>query len=244
MRMIIVGLCIAVAGLGIRTIRAGEADGWILLSEEDFSAWRGKPLEQWKNVKDVKLDSNNKRKLVPVVGKGTIYNGMKGRARNLLTRENYGDVELHLEFLMAERSNAGVKFHGHYEIQILDSYGKKKLTGADCGGIYPRAVIDKGYRHIDKGIAPRVNACKKPGEWQTLDVIFLAPRFDTDGKKTTNAKIVKAVLNGKVIHENLQLKTPTGHLWVRPEMAVGPIMLQGDHGPVAFRNVKIRKIAK
>ena len=98
------------------------------------------------------------------------------------------------------------------------------------------------YHHIDKGIAPRVNACKEPGNWQTLDVIFLAPRFDAAGKKTANAKIVKAVLNGEVIHENQEMKTPTGSNYVKPEVAAGPLMLQGDHGPVAFRNVRVRPL--
>ena len=57
------------------------------------------------------------------------------------------------------------------------------------------------YHHIDKGIAPKVNACKAPGEWQTLDIVFIAPRFDKEGKKIKNAMIAKAVLNGQVIHE-------------------------------------------
>ena len=69
-----------------------------------------------------------------------------------------------------------------------------------------------------------------------------APRFDKDGKKTANARIVKATLNGQVIHENVELLTPTGHNYTKPEMATGPLMLQGDHGPVAFRNVKVRAV--
>jgi hypothetical protein len=143
--------------------------------------------------------------------------------------------------MIPKGSNSGVKFHAHYEIQIQDSFGKtKELTGDDCGGIYPRAEQKPKYHHIDKGIAPKVNACKAPGEWQTLDVIFLAPRFDADGKKVANAKIVKAVLNGKVIHEDQELLTPTGHNWKNKEVATGPLLLQGDHGPVAFRNLRVR----
>ncbi len=167
-------------------------------------------------------------------------NGEKGRASDLYTKERYGDIEIHLEFYIPKGSNSGVKFHGLYEIQICDSFGKKALTGDDCGGIYPRAELKPRYHHIDKGTAPRVNACKAPGEWQTLDAIFMSPRFDKDGKKTANARIVRAVLNGQTIHENAELKTPTGNNYTKKEKAAGPLMLQGDHGPVAFRNLRIR----
>src|SRR4029079_14875977 len=93
---------------------------------------------------------------------------------------------------------------------------------------------------IDKGIPPKVNACLPPGEWQTLDIIFVAPRFDAEDKKTANAKFVKVVLNGKVIHENVDMEYPTGHAWRNKEVASGPLLLQGDHGAVAFRNVRVR----
>jgi hypothetical protein len=87
-----------------------------------------------------------------------------------------------------------------------------------------------------------VNAAKPAGEWQTLDVTFRSPRFDAKGEKIENAKVVKAVLNGKVIHENQELKHPTGSNWTKKEAPTGPFMLQADHGPVAFRNVRIREL--
>src|SRR5207302_1859995 len=96
------------------------------------------------------------------------------------------------------------------------------------------------YHHIDDGIAPRVNACRAPGEWQTLDMIFLAPRFDADGKKTANARMLKVVLNGVLVHDNVEMITPTGGNWDKPEQPTGPFLMQSDHGPVAFRNVKVR----
>ena len=104
-----------------------------------------------------------------------------------------------------------------------------------------RATLTPVYKHLDKGIAPKKNACKAPGEWQKLTAIFLSPRFDNEGKKTANAKLVKVTLNGEVIHENVELKTPTGHNHTKPEVAKGPLLLQGDHGPVAFRNVRVRE---
>jgi hypothetical protein len=133
-----------------------------------------------------------------------------------------------------------VKFQSLYEIQIADSYGKKELTGADCGGVYPRAKLLPRYQYLDKGVPPRVNAARPAGEWQTLHAIFLAPRFDREGKKVANARLVKAVLNDKLIHEDVELKTPTGHNYTKKEVARGPLLLQGDHGPVAFRNVRVR----
>ena len=180
------------------------------------------------------------KKLVAQPGKGIWVNGPTGRTRDLISKVFHGDVELHLEFMIPKGSNSGVKLQGHYEIQILDSFGAKTLSGDSCGGIYPRAELKPKYHHIDKGVAPLVNACKPAGEWQTLDLIFVAPKFDANKKKIANARFVKVVLNGKVVHDNVELLTPTGNLWTRPEVATGPILLQADHGPVAFRNVRVR----
>jgi hypothetical protein len=206
-----------------------------------------KPLERWEspssdwvNADSVSLDENDAKKLAFKEGKGILVNGPKGRTRDLITKEKFIDIETHIEFFIPKGSNSGVKFMGLYEIQIFDSHGKKELTGADCGGIYPRAELEPKYHHIDKGIAPKTNACKPAGEWQTLDVIFQAPRFDESGKKKANAKFVKVVLNGEVIHENQEVEYPTGHAWHNKEIASGPLLLQADHGPVAFRNVRVR----
>lgn len=215
--------------------------GWVELLTPDLAAWKT-PHGDWKIGGDVELNPKNSRQFVLRDGKGMFFNGPK--ARNLYSKQPYGDVEVHLEFNLPKGSNSGLKFHGHYEIQLTDSFGKKDVTGDDCGGIYPRAELRPRYHHIDKGIAPRVNACKAPGEWQTLDVTFLAPRFDAAGKKVENARIAKAVLNAQVIHDNQELLTPTGDRWKDKEMAVGPLMLQADHGPVAFRSLRVREIKK
>jgi len=217
-------------------------DGWTDLMKPDV--WK-KYDAGWVVTNEVKLDDAKNTRLKATAEKGGAIwvNGEKGRLPDLLTKENFGDCEVHVEFLIAKNSNAGIKFHAVYEIQILDSFGsKKELTGESMGGIYPRADDSMGYKHIDNGIPPKVNASKAPGEWQTLDVTWKSPRFDADGKKAANAMVVKAVLNGQVIHENQELKTPTGANWTKKETATGPFMLQADHGPVAFRNVKIRSM--
>lgn len=217
---------------------------WVeLINDNKLDAFTGK-LDGWKFAKSVRLDAKNTRKLAWEEGTGMIVNGEKGRAKDLYTQQKYGDLEIHVEFLIAKGSNSGVKFHGLYEIQILDSAGKnvKDLTGDSCGGIYPRAEQSPKYHYLDQGVAPKINSAKPAGEWQVLDARFQAARFDAEGKKTANARIVRATLNGEVIHENQELATPTGSNWKRKEMAVGPLMFQGDHGPVAFRNLRLRPV--
>ena len=222
--------------VGVATAQSDK----LKLLEDKLPAWK-EPHGDWREVGGVEIDPKNLKKIVGKDGSGVWYNGPKGNAKNLYSKQKFADVELHLEFCIPKGSNSGIKFHGHYEIQILDSFGKKELTGEDCGGVYPRADVIKGrYTHLDKGIAPKINACKAPGEWQTLDVTFLAPRFDKDGKKIKNAMIARATLNGQVIHDKQELLTPTGDRWKNAEMYEGPLMVQADHGPVAFRNMTVR----
>jgi hypothetical protein len=215
------------------------ADGWVDLMRPE--AWK-KFDPKWVVTDEVRLNpEKNTRLLATPKDGGTVWvNGETGRLPDLVTKDEFGDCEVHVEFLVAKNSNSGIKFHAVYEIQILDTAGKKDLSGDSTGGIYPRADASVGYKHLDKGIAPRVNAAKPAGEWQTLDVVWRSPRFDAKGEKTADAVVVRAVLNGEVIHENQAVKTPTGANWVKRETPTGPFMLQADHGPVAFRNVKIR----
>jgi hypothetical protein len=227
--------------LSVLTPALRAEGGWIDLSSDARAreGWRKIP-PGWVIAGGVELNPKNPRRLVSRPGNGVLLNGPKGRAPNLVTRQKFTDVEVHLEFCIAQRSNSGVKLMGLYEIQIVDSHGKKKLSGDSCGGIYPRAEERPRYHHIDEGVAPRSNAALPAGKWQTLDILFQAPRFK-EGKKVANARFVKVTLNGKVVHEDVEVKYPTGAAWrLRKEVAEGPLLLQGDHGPVAFRNVRIR----
>jgi hypothetical protein len=128
---------------------------------------------------------------------------------------------------------------GRYEVQIYDSYGveKDKYPGIECGGIYGRWINEQNV----EGHSPRVNVSKPAGEWQNFDITFRAPRFDASGKKVENAKMVKIVHNGTIIHENVEVTGPTRSGW-DGEKPAGPIRLQGNHGPVAFRNLKIARV--
>jgi len=217
-----------------------DQGGWLDLSK-NLDAWRP-PHGTWYVAADTGLKPDDPKRLGSKPGTGVMVNGPTGRSRDLFSKQAFGDIEVHVEFMIPKDSNSGIKFHGHYEIQIADTQAAKQLNGDSCGGIYPRAEQKPSYHHIDHGVPPRVNAAGKPGAWQTLDAVFQAPRFDAAGNKIANARIVKAVLNGQVIHENVELRWPTGANWHNKEMATGPFMLQGNHGPVAFRNVRARPL--
>ena len=165
-----------------------------------------------------------------------IVNGPKGRTANLVSNEKFGSFELYLEFMTAKGSNSGVYLHGLYEVQIFDSFGfSGPMTLGDCGGIYER---DDGTG----GNPPSTNATRAPGEWQSLHIWFEAPRFDASGKKTSAAKVLRVLLNDSPVQENVEVPGPTRSHMDTPESATNPIMLQGDHAAIAYRNIYIRPL--
>jgi ubiquinone/menaquinone biosynthesis C-methylase UbiE len=231
-----------VLGAGAVAARADEPGDWLeLTAPRSFEVWRP-PHAPWAFVAEVAPRADDPRRLSGQGDGPILYNGPAGRAPNLVTRRDFADVALHAEFLIPRGSNSGIKLQGVYEIQIADSAGKPRATASDCGGIYHRAELFPSYHHIDEGYPPRTNAARPAGEWQTLDLVFRAPRFDADGRKVANARFERVVLNGETIHEQVELPFPTGHAWRRPEHPGGPILLQGDHGPVAFRNLRVRPL--
>lgn len=229
----------------IRWAAGGNQDGGAAeIALTDFSAFRG-PVGEWTINGNVTLDPADSKKLAGVPGTGAALNGDKGNTRHLVTQAEYGDVEVELEFMVSKGSNSGVYFQGRYEIQILDSWGVKTPQHSDCGGIYQRWREEPGIADADRGFEgrpPRVNASRAPGEWQRYEVQFRAPRFDADGNKIANAVFVRVAHNGVVIHENQEVTGPTRAAMFADEQPTGPIMLQGDHGPVAFRNLRVRPL--
>jgi hypothetical protein len=207
-----------------------------LFNGKDVTGWR-KPTGTWMAAKDVAMDSADPEKFIVTAGEGILVNGAKGQSVNLVSVSEFADVEAHIEFWIPKHSNSGVYLMGRYEIQIYD-VEKPKYPGQECGGIYGRAVGEETV----EGHSPLVNASKPPGEWQTFDITFRAPRFDADGKRTARAKFVKVIHNGRVIHENVELNGPTRSGIATNEKPTGPIMLQGNHGPVAFRHLRIKAI--
>ena len=156
---------------------------------------------------------------------------------DIMTKQKFTDFRLHIEFrtpFMPEareqaRGNSGVYLQGRYEVQVLDSYG---LSGEDneCGGIY-------------KISAPRVNMCAPPGQWQSYDITFYAPRFDGSGTKTRDASVT-VLHNGIEIHGGLVLPGVTGGAVDEDVKSPGPLLLQ-DHGNlVQYRNVWLVEMSR
>lgn len=177
-------------------------------------------------------------------GKGVLVNNFNPKEKyatnpNLFTKTEHSDLFLSLDFMMPKGSNSGIYLQGRYEIQLFDSWNVIVPHSVDCGSIYERwdesrPEGKKGY----EGHPPRTNACRAPNLWQHLEIEFRAPRFDAAGKKISPAQFVRVSLNGVTIHENVILSGPTRASAFNDEKATGPLMIQGDHGPVAFRNIQ------
>jgi len=207
----------------------------------DLAAWTA--TGEWALAADVHGSTQEKKWKSIAPGKGILYNGAAGKTINLTSKGSHGDAEIEVEFMIPKSSNSGIYLMSRYEIQILDSYGKadNAITVHDSGAIYERwddtkPEGAKGY----EGTAPSTNAASAPGTWQTYKILFRAPRFDAEGKKTENARFVRVELNGVVIHEDVEVTGPTRGGAEGPEVASGPVIVQGDHGPVAFRKLLVR----
>ena len=227
--LFITGWCIPCAAAG------AAPEGALELIGDDLSAWRDDAGE-WFIAADVVIDPDDPKLLQAIPGTGIAVNGPTGRTRHLVTKEEFGDVRAHIEFVVPHGSNSGAYFQGRYEIQVFDSWGVAEPQHLDCGGIYQRWDENREPKGFE-GVPPLVNASRPPGVWQRFDVIFRAPRFDADGKKTANAEFVRVIHNGRVVHDNEEVGGPTRASLYHDEQRLGPLMLQGTHGPVAYRNV-------
>jgi hypothetical protein len=220
---------------------AVRADEWSeLIGESGLDKWKG---GEWLVAGEASLGEGDGKKLAWKPGAGVILNGKDGKTANLFSKDEFADVEAHVEFMVSKGSNSGVYFMGRYEVQVLDSFGVKDPHYSDCGGIYQRWDPSRGKgKEGYEGHPPKVNASKPAGEWQSFDVTFRAPRFDADGKKTKNETFLKVVHNGQVVHENVEVTGTTRAGAWEDEKPKGPLMLQGDHGPVAYRNIRVRAL--
>lgn len=150
-----------------------------------------------------------------VVENGVLRSPKSGA--NLVTEQKFDDFKLHVEFRYPEGSNSGIYLRGRYEVQIADSKGKEPLSG-ELGGVY-------GF------IAPSEQVAKDPGQWQTYDITLIG-------------RMITVVANGVPIITNQEIPGITGGALDSNEGEPGPILLQGDHGPVEFRNMLITPAQK
>ncbi len=175
-------------------------------------------------------------------GTGILANEIiEGERHNIFSHFDHDDIELELEVLMPRGSNSGVYLQSRYEVQLLDSWAVEQPRHSHMGGIYQRwdEALPEGKQGFD-GVAPLKNAALPPGEWQTLQIIFRAPVFDTGGNKTKNALFERVILNGQIVQQNVEATGPTRASAANDEVRSAPFMFQGDHGPVAFRNIRYR----
>jgi hypothetical protein len=214
--------------------------GWEpLLNGRNMDGWRsldGKPHE-WTTTRSItwrRIFDPKRLTFKPEPG-DRIVNGREGRTSDLISERKFGDCELYLDFMLPRGSNSGVFLCGNYELQLFDSFDYVgELMPGDNGGIY-RLSDDTG------GWPPRVNASRPPGAWQSLQIWFRAPRFES-GRKVANARFLRVLLNEILVQENVEVAGPTGSHGNPKETPEGPLMLQGNHGPVAFRNIYIRPL--
>jgi hypothetical protein len=227
--------------LALLTLSTAFADEVTLFNGHDLSGWE-EPHGAWSVVESVTVDPTNAKGFTPRPGTGVMLSNTAGKSTNLISKSGHGDAEIHVEFTVPKDSNSGIYLQGRYEVQVLDSFGKAAIAEHDCGAIYQRWDPARGKgKEGYEGHTPRVNASKPPGEWQSFDITFRAPRFDAAGRKLENAKFIKVVHNGQVIHENVEVTGPTRGSKFSDEAATGPIVIQGDHGPVAYRRIDIKQ---
>jgi len=193
----------------------------------------GKDLSKWRSDKD-----NGAAKWKIADGYMEVVAGTGG----IHTEQGFGDAQVHVEWMSPnppvgkggqDRGNSGVFLMGKYEVQVLDTYGTTNKTYADgqAGALYGQ-------------YPPLVNASRAPGQWNTYDIVFRAPRFDADGKVTRSARVT-VLHNGILVQDNRELTGPTAHK-ARPPYAAHaeklPLGLQDHSHPVRFRNIWVREL--
>ena len=195
----------------------------------------------WKIAKDVFYDLNGEDTKI-TAGTGVLVNSLqKGDNLPLKSTFEHGDIELELDFMMPKGSNSGIYLQGRYEVQLFDSWAVENSKYSDAGAIYQRWDDSRGTgREGFEGHPPLVNVSRAPGLWQTLRIVFTAPRFDSLGKKVSNAKFISVYQNGVLVQKNIEVTGPTQAAYFEDESALGPLVIQGDHGDVAIRNIKYK----
>jgi hypothetical protein len=211
-----------------RTVTPGPSND--LPPEDAVVLFDGESLGQWESVK-----GNAEAEWTIEDGALTVTPGNG----DIKTKESFGDVQLHIEWKAPSeikgegqgRGNSGLIFMGKYEVQILDSYDNRTYSNGQAGSVYKQYI-------------PLVNAMRPPGEWNTYEVIFMAPKFNEDGIVVSPARIT-VFHNGVLVQNHVEVKGTTEYIGIPQYQAHEPklpIHLQ-DHGDlVSFRNIWLRKL--
>ena len=216
----------------VRHIKPKYGDAVLLFNGRNLDGWKLKGTGQkskW-DVGKAKVSPDNPKHLVAAKGQGEMVNqpAKHGDSVDIYSEAKFGDCRIELQLMVPQGSNSGVYVMGEYEIQVLDSWGRQTMGPGDMGAIY--------------GANPApVNACLRPGQWQKYIIEWQAPRF-VGGNKTANAKFLKVELNGQVLHKNLEMPKQTPGGVAGKEAPTGPLMFQGNHGPVAYRNIVVKPL--
>ncbi len=198
------------------------SDAIVLFKGMDFSEWisaKDSSAPKWY------LNSDSSTTVLPEAG-------------DIMTKRAFGDCQLHIEFrtpvkVKGEgqgRGNSGIFLQSRYEVQVLDNFENRTYSNGQAGSLYKQTI-------------PLVNACRKPGEWQTYDILYTAPRFNADGVLIAPARVT-VIQNGIVVQLNTEIKGTTVYIGLPKYEAHGkaPIRLQ-DHGDlVSYRNIWIREL--
>ncbi len=220
--------------IAVKKLDSPYGDAQLIFNGENLDDWATNTgsgqANKWVAGR-AKISASDPKKLERVEGTGEMVNltPEHGTGQDIYSKAKFGDCRIELEVLVPQGSNSGIYVMGEYEVQVLDSYGREKMGSGDMGAIYG-------------GFAPPVNASKKPGQWQQYVIEWRAPRFDANGKKTQNAEFLKVELNGQVLHRNLVMPQQTPGGLTGREAATGPLMFQGNHGPVAYRNIIVKPL--
>jgi 3-keto-disaccharide hydrolase len=219
----------------LKKLEPKYGDAVVLFNGRDLDNWQfhgDRQKSKWV-VGKARISPKDPTQLVAEKGYGEMINlpAKHGDSLDIFSKQKFGDCRIEVQLMVPQGSNSGVYVMGEYEVQVLDSWGREKMGPGDMGAIYGASP-------------PRVNACRRPGEWQKYVIEWQAPRFDAAGNKTQNAKFLKVELNGQVLHENLEMKQQTPGGVLGREVPTGPLMFQGNHGPVAFRDVVVTPLVK
>ncbi len=220
----------------IRNLKPKYGDAFLLFDGKSLDDWNVKgnrEKSKWE-VGTAAMSSENPKMLVNKGGKGEMINlaSKHGDSIDIYSEKELGDCRIELQVMVPKNSNSGIYVMGEYEVQVLDSWNRgTNLSGGDMGAVYGAKP-------------PSINASRPPGRWQKYIIEWQAPGFNAADDKVQNAEFLKVVLNNQLLHEDLEMKGSTGGALRGEEAPEGPLMFQGNHGPVAYRNIVIKEAKK